>query len=67
MAKPCDSEARNLPPPASGVGAESGGEAGLDGVLGEVEANSWLSLVQTFLCAHSFPSRTLFLFVCFHP
>lgn len=49
MAKPCDSEARNLPPPASGLGAESGREASLDGVLDEEEANSWLSLMQTLL------------------
>lgn len=63
MAKRCDSEARNLPPPASGLGAESGSKASLDGVLGEGDANSWLSLTHTLPCAHSFPSRTLFLFV----
>lgn len=39
----------NLPPPASGLGAESGREASLDGVLDEGEANSWLSLMQTLL------------------
>lgn len=33
MAKPCDSETRNPPPPACGLGAELGSGASLDELL----------------------------------
>lgn len=33
---------------------------------GSTQASSWLRLMETFLCSHSFASRDLFLFTCFH-